>query len=140
MLQKKNAVIDEQFQLRSWPRYDYNVETRQLVFSEDGRLKVIADIQVAGTTSLNAENWLWGWANSHWPAECVVDSARVRAFGQDHGIGELISEYVDGDDLNGLGWELTAVSARVCDAVGAYRPPDDGGALFLLYRSIWWAS
>jgi hypothetical protein len=65
-----------------------------------------------------------------------------RNFGEEHGIGELVCEYVtDVDDLNGLGWELSAVATRVTNALGVYRPsPTDGGAVFLLYKSMSWTS
>ena len=140
LLQDKNERLNEQFRIGAWPRFDYDLATRQLVFSEEGRPKVIADIQVAGTTSAKAGNWFWAWANSHWPSDCVEDAERVCSFGEEHGIDELISRYVEDDDLNALGWELTAVAARVCDAAGAYRPPrDEGGGLYLLYRSVRWA-
>ncbi|MBA2919031.1 hypothetical protein GON01_14105 [Sphingomonas sp. MAH-20] len=139
ILQEQNARLKEQFRLNSWPRYDYDLAARQLTFSENGRAKVVADIQVVGTTSQNAGNWLWAWANSHWPADCIEEAQRARSFGEDHGIEELTSGYVEDDDLNGLGWELTAVTARICGAVGAYRPPrDEGGGLFLLYRDVRW--
>ena len=141
LLQDKNALLSNEFRLGSWPRFDYDLENRQLVFSEDGKPKVIADIQVAGTTSARAGNWLWAWANSDWPPQCVEDAERVCSFGEEHAIAELTSGYVKDDDLNALGWELTAIAARVCDAAGAYRPPrEDGGGLFLLYRSVRWAS
>lgn len=141
LLQDKNAQLSEQYQLGNWPRFHYDLATRQLIFSQDEHPKVIAEIQVVGTTSAKAGNWLWGWANSHWPLDCVEDAERVCSFGEEHGIGELTSGYVEDDDLNALGWGLTAVAARVCDSVGAYRPPrEEGGALFLLYRSVRWAS
>ncbi|MEP6786409.1 MAG: DUF6882 domain-containing protein [Sphingomonadales bacterium] len=140
-LQQKNAVLVEDFRIGSWPRYDYDLESRTLTFSEDGHAKVIAEIQVVGTTSENAGNWLWAWDNAHWPSDTVVDALKVRDFGDQHQIAELTKNYVEDDDLNALGWELTAVAARVCDAVGAYRPPrDEGGGFFLLYRSVYWAT
>ena len=139
LLQEKNARLHEQFQIDDWPRFDYDLATRQIVFSTGDQPKVIAEIQVVGTTSQNAGNWLWAWANGHWPANCVEDAERTCAFGEEHGIGELTSGYVEDDDLNALGWELTAVAARICDAAGAYRPPrEEGGGLFLLYRNMRW--
>jgi hypothetical protein len=139
LLQERNEALNERFRLGSWPRYDYDLATRQLTFSEDGRAKVVADIQVVGTTSRNAGNWLWAWANSHWPADCIEDAERACSFGEEHGIDELISGYVEDEDLNALGWSLTAVAARICDAAGAYRPlRDEGGGLFLLYRDVRW--
>lgn len=140
MLQEKNALLSEQFGIGNLPRFDYDLATRQLVFSENGRPKVIAEVQIVGTTSVGAGNWLWAWANSHWPLDCVEDSERVCSFGEEHGIDELTNGYVEDDDLNALGWELTAVGARVCDAAGAYRTPNEDGALFFLYRNVRWAT
>lgn len=140
-LQDKNARLKAEYRLGEWPRFDYDVGTGKLVFSQDGTPKVIAEIQIAGTTSLNGGDWLWAWANDHWPADRVVDSQLVREFGEEHGICELMHDYVGAEDLNALGWELTAVMARVTNALGAYRPPrDQDGGLFLVYRSIGWAS
>jgi len=102
---------------------------------------VVAEIQAVGTTSLKAGNWLWAWDNVNLPLDCIEDAQRVRAYGFEHGIGQLTSSYVEDDDLNTLGWELTSVAARVCERAGAYRPPrDDGGGFFLLYRSVDWFS
>jgi hypothetical protein len=139
-LQDKNAELEAQFRLGTWPRYDYDVDARTLTFSEDGVVKVVAEIQVVGTTSIKARNWLWGWANSLWPIECVTDSRQVRSFGEEHEICELTHKYVDGEEINHLGWELTAVTVRVTGALGAYRPPDEDGALFLIVKTIAWAS
>ncbi len=139
-LQGKNAGLEAQFKLGTWPRYDYDVDTGTLIFSENGIARVIAEIQIAGTTSVKAGNWLWSWGNAHWPVERTTDAERVRAFGEEHGIDELCQDYVQDENLNALGWELTAVMARITDALGAYRPPDAGGALYLTYKSIMWAS
>jgi hypothetical protein len=140
MLQAKNAEDREEFKLGDWPRYDYDIPTRSLIFSEDGKAKVTADIQVVGTTSERAGNWLWAWANDHWPLEATEDAERACRFGEEHGIDELISGYVEDDDLNSLGWQLTAIAARICDGAGAYRPPSDDGSLFLLYHHMRWVS
>jgi hypothetical protein len=141
ILQAKNAALGEQFRIDDWPRYDYNLDHRQLIFSKNGEPRVIADIQVVGSTSAAAGNWLWSWGNSHWPLDCTEDAERVRDFGELHGISQLTEDYVESGDLNGLGWELTAIAARVCNAPGAYRPKrDEGGGLFLLYRAVHWVT
>jgi len=139
-LQEKNRRLEAEFRIGAWPRYDYDLDAGTLIFSESGVAKVVAEIQVVGTTSAKAGNWLWAWGNAHWPADRIADAEQVRAFGETHGIGELVSNYVTDEDLNALGWELTAVAIRVTDALGAYRPPSDTGALFLLYRTVTWAN
>ncbi|QUD90570.1 DUF6882 domain-containing protein [Phenylobacterium montanum] len=138
-LQDKIDRLKSEFRLNDWPRYDYDIDAGTLTFSENGVPKLIAEIQVAGTTSVKAGDWLWAWANSHWPEDRVTDSEIVRAFGQEHGICELTHENVEDDDLNALGWALTAVMVRLTDALGAYRPRDDDGGLFLVYKSMAWA-
>ena len=79
--------------------------------------------------------------NSRWPKERIADSELVRAFGEQHGICELTHDCVEDEDVNALGWELSAAMIRVTDALGAYRPPrDEGGGLYLTYKSIVWAT
>ena len=33
LLQDKNALLDDKFRLRGWPRFDYDLANRQLVFA-----------------------------------------------------------------------------------------------------------
>jgi len=140
-LVEKNARLDAEFRLGEWPRYDYDFDTGKLVFSDGGVAKVIADIQVVGPTSGRAGNWLWAWANSHLPPNLMTDSMLVRAFGQQHGVLEMTHDVISDDDLNKLGWTLTSLAVRIGDALGAYRPPrNDGGGLYLLYKSLAWSN
>ena len=141
-LQDKNARLSNEYGLSGWERFDYDLQAGTMIFSDRGVPKVIVEIQIAGSTSKKAGNWLWAWGNSHWPEGCVNDSRLVKAFGEKHGICELTHDYVDiDDDLNGVGWALTAAMARITGALGAYRPPrDEGGGLYLVYRSASWAS
>lgn len=139
-LQDKNARLGDEFKLGTWSRYDYDLEAGTLVFSDAGVVKVVAEIQLSGSTSAKGRNWLWAWANAHWPSALVTDAGSVRAFGEQHGIDELSQEFVTDGDLNALGWEMTATMVRICDAIGAYRSPRaEGGALFLVYKSMRWA-
>ena len=140
-LQDKNARLASEFQLGGWPRYDYDFDAGTLIFSQHGVPKVIAEIQIAGTTSTEAGNWLWAWANAHLPSNLVTDSTLARAFGEEHGISDLTGELVEEDgDLNALGWKLTSIVVRLTNALGAYRPPrEEGGGLYLIYKSMTWA-
>jgi hypothetical protein len=138
-LQSKIGELKREYRLGDWPRYDYDLTAGTLTFSEDGVVRVIARIQVVGTTSFKAGNWLWAWANAYWPAQLTTDSELVRTFGTEHAICQLTHDYVEDDDLNGLGWELTAVMVRLTNALGAYRPRHEGGGLYLTYKSIAWA-
>lgn len=137
----KNDRIQREFSLNRWPRYEYNLDDGKLLFLEGGDVKVVADIQIAGSTSGRAKNWLWAWDNAHWPVQCVEFSEAARKFGQDNAIQELSSNIVEADELNDLGWALTAATVKINGALGAYRPPrDDGGGLYLVYKRIGWAN
>ncbi|WP_352650344.1 DUF6882 domain-containing protein [Mesorhizobium sp. M0659] len=100
-------------------------------------------MQIAGSTSAKASNWLWAWANSNLPGELLADAKLVRSFGQEHSIDELAQSYaIDlNNDLEVLGWKMTAVAVRICNGLGAYRSPrGEGGALYLIFKSVNWAS
>ncbi|MER8693504.1 hypothetical protein NKI77_03825 [Mesorhizobium opportunistum] len=141
-LNAKNDRLEKDFQLGHWSRYDYDMTTGRLLFSKERAVKVIAEIQIAGSTSAKADSWLWAWANSNLPDDVLSDAKLVRSFGEKNSIDELTQSYVrDADnDLEVLGWELTAAAVRICDALGAYRSPrGEGGALFLILKSVKWA-
>jgi hypothetical protein len=150
-LQAKNQQLNDQYRLGTWSRYDFDLEPGTLTFSAEGKAKVVAEIQIAGTASAAAGNWLWAWGNSHWPTPLVAASLTARSFGEKHGICELMHDYVEvggggggggaDEDVNALGWGLTAAAVRACGVLGAYRPPiEGGGGLFLMIRSISWAA
>ncbi|RUU53370.1 DUF6882 domain-containing protein, partial [Mesorhizobium sp. M2C.T.Ca.TU.002.02.1.1] len=114
-----------------------------LSFSDQAGVKIVSEIQIAGSTSAKAGNWLWAWANSNLPGNLLGGAKLVRAFGEEKGIDNLARAYVDdtGGDLEALGWELTAAMVRVCNALGAYRSPrGEGGALYLVFKSVRWAN
>ncbi|ESY16296.1 MULTISPECIES: DUF6882 domain-containing protein [unclassified Mesorhizobium] len=142
-LDAKNARLQQAFRLGSWPRYDYDLTEGKLLFSDNGITKVVAEIQIAGSTSAKASNWLWAWANSNLPGDLLADAKLVRSFGQEHSIDELAQSYaIDlNNDLEVLGWRMTAVAVRICNGLAAYRSPrGEGGALYLIFKSVNWAS
>ena len=139
----KNARLEKEFRLGHWQRYNYDLTTGRLLFSDQGTVKVVTEIQIAGSTSAKAGNWLWAWSSSNLPGEILGDAKRVRSFGQENDIAELKQAYVTDttDDLEALGWDLTAAMVRVCEAIGAYRSPSgEGGGLYLILKSARWAS
>ncbi|MBZ9760677.1 hypothetical protein LB553_07270 [Mesorhizobium sp. CA8] len=142
-LTAKNARLAKDFRLGSWSRYDYDLTAGKLVFSDQSGVKVVSEIQIADSASGKAGNWLWAWANSNLPGDLLSDAKLVRSFGEEKGVDDLAQAYVDdtGGDLEALGWELTAAMVRVCNALGAYRSPrGEGGALYLVFKTIRWAN
>lgn len=139
-LMDKQDLLWAQYGISGYPRWDYDVDVGTLIFSDEGVPKVIADIQVVGTTG--SKDWMWGVRNSHLPDHVTQDLEKVWQFGLDNEIEELTTTYLEDGELNSLGWEMTAVAARVLDAVGAYRPQPEGkpGTVFFLIKSIRFAN
>jgi hypothetical protein len=147
-LVEKNRRLQAEFKLGDWPRYDYDLVAGTVRFSDQGIVRVMAEIDIAGTTSIAGDDWMWAWANPHLPKELCTAAERVRAFGREHGIDELVRERVTETGhtrvdqmLEGLGWDLAAVMVRVTNVLGAYCPPTrDTGRLYLTCKTIAWVS
>jgi hypothetical protein len=137
-LMRLNESCEEQFRISSFPRWDYDFEQEILTFSQDGVPKVIASIQVVGTTSKAGGTWLWGWANKNLPPNVVKAVAKVRAFGEAENLGELANASAPDDEY--LGWGMTAIAAQVLGSKGAYRCPGNDGYVYLVYTDLNFAS
>ena len=133
-----NEACDRDFSLSAWPRWDYDLSDGVLVFSEEGAPKVIADIQVVGTTSSASATWLWGWANDSIPESVVSLTVAVRDFGNAESISRFTTAVLA--DHDALGWELTAVASRLLRAKGAYRCPGEDGFLYVIFTDIRYAN
>lgn len=133
-LMEFNEVCKKAFSITSWQRWEYELDEGTLTFSENGIPKVIATIQVVGTTSKSGGTWLWAWANQNLPARVTKAVERVRAFGETENIPELTEKCLPDDEY--LGWEMTAVAAKLLGSKGAYRCPGDNGFVYVVYSSL----
>ncbi len=122
------------FRLTSWQRYDYDLESGTLIFSEDAVPRVIASILVAGSTSKSPGTWLWSWANGFIPDNVSEPVKKVRDFGIAENLLELQEPYLPDDEE--VGWAMTAVAVRIMGAKGAYRSPGENGFLYLILNDI----
>jgi hypothetical protein len=137
-LMRLNELCEQEFRISSWARWDYDLERGTLTFSQDGEPRLVASIQVIGTTSISGQTWMWGWANESLPASVRKSVAKVRAFGESERINELTAAELPDDEY--LGWAMTAVAAKVLGAKGAYRCPGKNGFVYVVYLSISFAS
>jgi hypothetical protein len=110
-------------------------ETGEFVFSDGGIPKLVADFQVVGSISHISNTWMWSWANPSILESVKKDIHLVREFGEKHKLKALTEEKWDADELDG--WAMTNVTARLLNAKGAYRCPDEDGALFVVFTDVW---
>jgi hypothetical protein len=137
-LKRLNESCDQQFHINSWPRWDYDLERGTLTFSQEEVPKVIASIQVVGTTSIKSRAWLWSWANENLPDNVTKAVEKVRAFGEVEQLADLTQAKSKDDEF--LGWEMTAIAAKLLGARGAYRCPGENGFMYMVYSALRFAS
>jgi hypothetical protein len=115
-----NAKWREQYKIDEWPRWDFDPANGTLIFSENSRTKVIAEVAIVGAVANGV--WEWTWGNSHMPQKDRDLLAAVHEYGEKKEWTKLTTLFLDNDEH--LGWELAAVSVHILDAQGAYRCPD----------------
>jgi uncharacterized protein DUF6882 len=133
-----NELCEKEYRISSWPKWEYDLDRGTLAFTQDDVPKVLASIQVVGTTSISSGTWLWGWANESLTLKVTTQLAKVRAFGKAENISELTNAELPDDEY--LGWEMTAVAAKLLGAKGAYRCPGKNGFVYVVYSSIRFAT
>ncbi len=81
-LMELDERCEREFKISSWPRWDYDFDAGTLIFSKDGIARVIASVQVVGTTSDSGGTLLWSWANTHLPPNLTEGMKKVRLLGR----------------------------------------------------------
>lgn len=136
-LQDKQQELQEQYGLSDYDRFDWNQGSGQLVFSQGGERRVVADIVFVGSISTRSNTWLWSWANDSFLEPLRAPLREVRRYGLEHRFMKLASARFPAEEADG--WEMTAIAAHLLGAVGAYRTPGETGFSFMLMTRISWA-
>jgi hypothetical protein len=124
----------KEFKLDSYLRFDWDQWRGELVFSSGGTPKVVARIQIVGTLSAKSSTWMWAWANPGYLAPVRQSALRVKEFGTERGIVRMIQPKWAAKESDA--WEMTAVTARLTDAKGAYRCPGQDGSTFMVFSDL----
>jgi len=122
------------YQLATYPRFDWDQWRGELVFSSAGTPKVVARIQVVGSLSTKAGAWLWAWANPGMLDAVKRASVLARQFGTERGITRLIQPKWPARESDA--WEMTAVAAKLSNAKGAFRCPSPDGYTFMIFTDV----
>jgi hypothetical protein len=133
-LMELNARCQEDFRIGQWERWDYDLDSATLIFSDPGIPRVIANIQVVGTTSGHSKTWMWSWANESLPTVVTTGISAVREFGIRERVNRLTEAQIPDEEY--LGWEMTAIAAQIVGAKGGYRCPSERGFLYLVYTDL----
>ena len=121
-VQTKNDLLEQQYGIGSFARWDHDGDSDRLTFSNPGDANaLVAKTTDIGSYSLNTKTWLWAWAN-----ESLTDAAREKAAELKKlfdvtGMRVFIDPHFDCDKY--LAWELAAASVQHLGGVGCYRGP-----------------
>ena len=129
-----NDSCEREFQLSTWPHWHYDLDNATLTFLKNNAARVIASIQLVGTTSERSGTWLWGWANEHIQIQSTQAMSKVRAFGERESLSDLTTPSLADEEY--LGWEMTSIAAKVLGSKGAYRCPGENGFLYFVYTDL----
>lgn len=100
--------------------------------SDDGRNLYFKYIDV-GSFSTKANTWNWSWANKTTPVHVYRGLEKVKSFGRTNNCEELTTGLFNGDEYTG--WAMTAVSAKLLNAIGAYRIPQKHLFIYFIFTN-----
>lgn len=131
---------EREFSLSSYPRYDWSQDTGEIIFSEseNGEPRVVAKVQFVGDLSSISGTWLWAWDNPTINERWKQGVVNVKKYGEENNIRQLTESKWKADDVDG--WEMTSIAALLLNAKGAYKSPDENGAIFMVFTDIQWAN
>jgi hypothetical protein len=133
-LERKQDWLEKEFALSEHRRWNWDQETGQLIFSNDGVPALIAQIEFIGSVSTISDTWLWAWANFSLNLNMRNRVTKVRQFGEQEHFPHLKTSQWCASEHDG--WHMAAVAARVIGAIGVYRAQEENGASFLALMSV----
>ena len=130
----KNKKLQEEFGFGTHSRWDIDQQIGDLVFSDNGEVKLIAEVIFLGTYSLVSNTWLWSWAN-----ETIFDNLKkemeiVKQYGHDNGYSDLTTPQLEATEADS--WGLAAFATRILNGMGIFRPKSEGGYTFMMIKEI----
>ena len=135
-LNEQQKIVEETFGIHSYENWFYDQETGILTFSNSETKNKIVEIQYeeVGSISKVSETWLWSWANPHIEPKVKTEIEIVRDYGKENDLESLTKSKWFADEYDA--WEMTAISAYLMKAKGAYRFPLENTFSFVIYKEI----
>jgi hypothetical protein len=115
----KNEELKKVYKLFTWPQWDYQMEEAKLIFSQDGKPRVICQMQIAGSTQ--GDTWEWSWGNPGTLEVCRSKMCVVHELGEQKQWERLTTLFLPNDEY--VGWECAGVANHLLGGLGVYRCP-----------------
>jgi hypothetical protein len=134
-LDARQAECDQKYRLNQLHRMDYEQETGRMIFSDVGVVpRVSADYQIVGSLSERSNTWLWSWDNPYLLENTYMDVLKVQEFGVANDFEKLTSPKWEATEEDA--WEMTAISAKILKAEGAYSFLSDDIRVFVIFMRL----
>lgn len=135
-LNEHMKIVEETYEIHSYENWYYDQETGILIFSNSESQDKIVEIQYeeVGSISKISQTWLWSWANPNLEPKIKTKIEFVKNYGKVNNLEPLTKSKWFGDEYDG--WEMTAISAYLMKAKGAYRLPLENTFTFVIYKEI----
>jgi hypothetical protein len=133
-LNDQQKLIEEKYGIGKYEKWFYDQETGYLTFSDGDTIKIKIKYEEVGSISKVSETWLWSWTNPHLEDNIKTDILQVKMYGQENGLEQLTKRKWYADEYDG--WEMTAISAYLMKAKGAYRVPTEKTFAFMIFKEV----
>ena len=134
-IENKQKELVESFNLDYYSRVEYQQETGQMTFSEEGSdQKVVAHFQVVGTYSDASKTWLWAWDNPYLLNNTTEASLKIKEFGEKNEVKKLTDPKWEATRQDA--WEMTALAAQLLHAKGVQIIPSDEISAFVILTEV----
>jgi hypothetical protein len=133
---EQQKIIEDAYGIHKYEDWFYDQETGILTFSNAETKDKIVEIQYeeVGSISNISNTWLWSWANPHIEPKVRTEIEIVRDYGKENDLESLTKSKWIADEYDA--WEMTAISAYLMKAKGAYRFPLENTFSFVIYKEI----
>ncbi len=100
--------------------------------SDNGRNLYFKYVDV-GSFSTKTNTWNWSWDNNTTPKHVRSALEKVKTFGTNNNFEQLTKGLFEGDEYTG--WEMTAISAKLLNMIGAYSIPQEHLTIYFIFTN-----
>lgn len=121
------------YDIDSYDEWFYDHGVGAFHFKSDNERNLYFKYVDVGSFSTKDNTWKWAWDNITTPKHVSRSLEKVKAFGLENDFEQLIEGLFEGDEYTG--WEMTAISAKLLNAIGSYRIPHDHLFMYFIFTN-----
>ncbi len=133
-LQSRQEYCENEYGIGKFERWFYDQQSGLLTFHNGDTTKLKIKYQEVGSVSKISDTWLWAWANPNLMDNIKAESFKVKELGENKSFERLKKRKWNGDEIDG--WEMTAITAYLLKAKGAYRVPTEKTFSYFVFTEI----